>query len=182
MRTSTNSISRIFVATLITLAAASCAQVDADIPETKVTQKSVAFQGIPGAQSAGEVSIVQSFTLGTDDLSWAKDVNSDVTLDEVELTAVSGVNNLGFIRTARITMSAGDGTATPPVEVVNYERPANYQPSPVLDVPTLYPVNVTEVWASNKVVLTLYLTGIFPEQNWAADVTLHMSGKISYKF
>ena len=182
MRTSTNSISRTFIATLISLAGASCAQVDADIPDTKVTQKSVVFQGIPGAQLAGEVSIVQSFTLDTDDLSWAKDINSDVNLYEVELTAVSGVDNLGFIRTARITMSGGDAATTPAVEAINYQRPDNYTPSPVLDVATLYPINVTEVWASQQVVLTLYLTGIFPEQNWAADVTLHMSGKISYKF
>lgn len=175
----TNRVSGIIVSTFVSLLAASCAQVDADIPDTKVTQKSVSFQGIPGAQALGETSITQSFTLDTDQLSWAKDLNSDVYAYEVELTAVSGVQDLGFIRAARITM-AGDATA-PAVEVINYVRPDNYSPSAVLDVPTTYPINVTEVWASKQVVLTLYLTGLFPEQNWSADVTIHLSGKLSYK-
>jgi hypothetical protein len=165
----------------ISLAAASCAQVDADIPDTKVTQKAVSFQGVPGVPGGGEASITESFTLSADDLSWTKELNADVYAYEVELKAVSGVEDLGFIHHARITMSAGDDPTIAPIEVVNYNRPENYTASPILDVPTAEPVNVTTVWAANKVVFTLYLTGVFPEQDWAADITLHLSGKLSYK-
>jgi hypothetical protein len=166
---------------LVAVAAASCAQVDAEIPDAKVTQKSVSFPGVPGAQLAGEVSITQSFTLTADDLSWAKDLNADVFAYEVELKAVSGVQDLSFIHLAVITMAAGADSTVSPVEVINYQRPDNYTPAAVLDVKTSYPINVTSVWAAKKVVLIMNLIGIFPEQDWAVDVTLHMSGKVSYK-
>jgi hypothetical protein len=164
-------------------AAASCARVEADVPQAEVTQKAVNFQAVPGGRQLGEVSITQSFTLTADDLSWAKNLNSEVYATEFELKAVGAIQDLSFIHYARITMSDGtDGATTPAVEIVNYERPANAVASPVIDAPTTYPINVSKVWAAKKVVITMQLAGIFPEEAWAADVTLHMSGKISYKF
>lgn len=177
----TTNISLTGLVALFSLAAASCVQVDAEIPDTKVTQKAVSFQGVPGAQAAGEVSITQSFTVNSDDLSWTKDLNADVYAYEVELTATSGVSDLSFIRLARITMASGEDPSIAPIEVVNYTRPASYTPSAVLDVPTTQPINVTTVWSAKQLVFTLNLTGIFPEQDWTADVTLHLSGKLSYK-
>jgi hypothetical protein len=180
------SLNRIPLATVLALAAAtlaSCARVEADIPDTRVTEKSVNFQGIPGSQLAGEVSITQSFTLTSDDLSWVKNLNSEVYAYEVEMTAAAGVQDLGFIHYARVTMASGEtGADATPTEVVNYERPDDFTPSPALHANTTYPVDVTKAWAAKKVIITLQLVGIFPEQDWAVDVTLHMSGKISYKF
>ena len=170
------------VLTFVVAAAASCAKIDAQIPDTKVTQKSVTFAGVPGGQAGGEVSIKQTFTMNSDQLSWAKDINSDVYADEVELKAVSGVQDLSFIHFARITMSNGEDPSIPAVEVINYQRSDNFTPSPILDVMATTPVNVSSVWAAKKVVFTLYLVGIFPEQEWAADMTLHMSGNLSYSF
>jgi len=182
MRTTTTRTSLV-VALTFAAAAASCAKVEADIPQAQVTQKSVNFQGFPGSKQFGEVSITQSFTLTADDLSWAKDLNSEVYAYEVELKGVGDTQDLGFIHYAHISMSDGakDSTTTP-VEIVDYERPANYVASPVITAPTLSPINVSEVWKSDKVVITLILAGIFPEQGWQADVTNHMSGKVSYKF
>jgi hypothetical protein len=178
--------SRVPLTMLLALAVAtvaSCARVEAEIPDAKVTQKSVSFLGIPGAQAAGEVSITQSFVVTSDDLSWAKDLNSEVYAYEVELKATSGVDDLGFIHYARVTIANGEaGSTAPAVEVINYERPDNFTPSPVLDVKTTHPIDVTSVWAAKKVVVTMQLAGIFPERDWTADVTLHLSGKISYKF
>jgi hypothetical protein len=176
---------RIPLTMLLALAAAttaSCARVEAEIPEAKVTQKAVSFEGVPGGQVDGEVSITQSFTVTADDLSWAKDLNAEVYIYEVELKAVGGVQDLGFIHYARIVIT--DGTAdstTPAAEVINYARPDNYTPSAVLDVKTTQPVNLTAIWAKKQVVVTMQLAGIFPEETWTADVTLHLSGKISYK-
>jgi len=182
MRTTTTKTSLV-VAFTFAAAAASCAKVEADIPQAEVTQKSVAFKGLPGGSSLGEVSITQSFTLTADDLSWAKNLNSEVYAYEVELKAVGALQDLSFIHYAHITMSDGtaDGTL-PAVEIVNYERPANVVASPLLVVPTSSPINLSQVWAAKTVVITMVLAGIFPEEAWAADVTLHMSGKISYKF
>jgi hypothetical protein len=157
--------------------------VEAEIPEAKVTQRGVSFAGVPGGQALGEVSITRSFTVTSEDLSWAKDLNAEVYAYEVEIKARSGVEDLGFIHYARVTISDGNAdSTTPAVEVINYTRPDNYTPSPVLDVKTTQPVNVTAIWAKKKVVVTMELAGIFPEQDWTADVTLHLSGKISYKF
>jgi hypothetical protein len=162
---------------------ASCARVEAEVPETKVTEKAVQFQAVPGGQSLGEISITQSFTLTADDLSWAHNLNTEVYAYEVELKAVSGVEDLSFIHYARVTMSDGSkDSTTEPIEVINYTRPDNFEPSPILDVKTTYPINVTSAWAAKRVTITMELAGIFPEQDWAVDVTVHMSGKISYKF
>jgi hypothetical protein len=182
MRMTTRTLLKVALA-FASSAAASCAKVEADVPQAEVTQKAVKFQGLPGGGQLGEVSITQSFTLTADDLSWAKNLNSEVYATEFELKAVGAVQDLSFIHYARITMSDGtDGATTPAVEIVNYERPASAVASPVLDAPTSYPINVSKVWAAKKVVITMQLAGVFPEDAWAVDVTLHMSGKISYKF
>ncbi len=179
---SSNRIPLSILVSLLVVAGAACAQVDADIPQAKVTQKAVTFQGIPGTGQGGEVSITQTFTLTEDDLSWAKDINADVYANGVELSAVSGVQDLSFIHYARITMSSGSDPATTPIEVVNYQRPDNATVGPVLAVPTTSPINVTSVWAAKKVVFTVEIAGLLPEQGWAADITLQLSGKLSYKF
>jgi len=182
MRTTTTKTSLV-VALTFAAAAASCAKVEADIPQAQVTQKSVNFQGFPGSKQIGEVSVTQSFTLTSADLSWAKELNSEVYATEFELKAVGAVQDLSFIHYAHITMSDGtNGATASAVEIVNYERPANAAPSPVIDAPTSYPINVSHVWAAEKVVITMVLAGVFPEDAWSADVTLHMSGKMSYKF
>jgi hypothetical protein len=102
---------------------------------------------------------------------------------EVELKGVGDTQDLSFIHYAHISMSDGaKDSTTPPVEIVDYQRPANYVASPIINAPTLSPINVSSVWKSDQVVITLVLAGIFPEQGWQADVTLHLSGKVSYKF
>jgi len=153
------------------------------VQEAEVTRKAVNFQGISGGGQLGEVSTTQNFTLTADDLSWAQNLNSDVCAYEVEFKAVGEIQDLSFIHYARVTMSDGtEDATTPAVELVNYERPANALASSVVDAKTTYPIDVTQVWAAKKVVITMNLVGVFPEQTWSADVTLHMSGKISYKF
>jgi len=183
MRNQPTRISMILALACAAAAAASCVRVEADIPEAEVTQKAVKFQGIPGGGQLGEVSTTQSFTLTADDLSWAKDLNSDVYAYEVEIKAVGAIQDLSFIHFAHVSISSGaeDSTA-PAVEVVNYERPADAVASPTISAKTLVPINVTQVWAQKKVIITMNLIGVFPEEEWSADVTLHMSGKISYKF
>jgi hypothetical protein len=183
MRTTTTRNSLVMSLTFLAVAAAACAKVEADVPQAEVTQKSVEFRGLPGGGQLGEVSTTQSFTLTSDDMSWAKNLNSEVYAYAVELKAVGAVQDLSFIHYAHITMADGsDGATTPAVEIVNYERPTNPVASPLIEAKTSYPINVSQVWAAKKVIITMVLAGVFPEAAWSADVTLHMSGKISYKF
>jgi hypothetical protein len=183
MRTTTTTTSLMLALASLAATAASCASVEADVPEITVTQKSVGFQGIPAGWSSGETSMTQTFVLSSDDLSWAKDLNAEVYASEVEIKALGEMQDLGFIHYARITMSDGaTNSTTPAVEIVNYERPESATSSPVIRAKTAYPIDVTKVWAAKKVVITMQLGGVFPDHDWSADVTLHMSGKISYKF
>ncbi len=181
MRTTTKT--PLLLSLLLVAGSVACARVEADVPDMAVTHHAVSFQGIPGSHQAGEVSVTESFTLDSSDLSWAKNLNSDVYAYEVEVKGVGDTQDLSFIHYAHISMSNGaKDSTTPPVEIVDYERPADYVASPVITAPTLTPVNVSSVWKSDQVVITLVLAGIFPEQGWQADVTIHMSGKVSYKF
>ena len=169
--------------TFAAAAAVSCVRVEADVPEAEVTQKAVDFQGIPGGSQAGEVSTTQTFTLSADNLSWAKDLNAEVFATEVKFSAVGDVQDLSFIHYAHITMSdATEDSTTPPVEIVSYERPVDAEASSVLDAKTTCPIEVTQVWAAKKVIITMNLAGLFPEETWFADVTLYLSGKITYKY
>jgi hypothetical protein len=164
----------------VTAAVASCAQVEADVPEATVTKKAVSFQGIPGGSQLGEVSTTQTFTLTSDDLSWAKSMNAQVYVVEVKFSSV-GVD-LSFIHDARVIMADGAvDSSTPPAEIINYERTGAPIASSELSVKTSYPIDVTKLWASKTIVITMQLVGIFPEQAWHADVTLNLGGKISYK-
>jgi hypothetical protein len=182
MATTTTRFSRWLILGCLTAAAASCAQVEADVPEAAVTKKAVNFQGIPGGSQLGEVSTTQSFTLTSDDLSWAKDMNAEVYALEVKFQAVGTVTDLSFIHNARVIMSDGaTDSTTPPAEIINYERTGTPMASSELSVKTSYPVDVTKLWSSKTILITMQLVGVFPEHTWNADVTLNIGGKISYK-
>jgi hypothetical protein len=163
-------------------AAASCARVEAEVSQADVTQKGVTFQGIPGAKLLGEVSTTRSFTMSSDSLSWAKDMNSEVYVNAVEMQAVTGVQDLSFIHFARVTMSdaAADPTV-PPVEIINYERQDGAPVSSLLNVKTAQPIDVSQIWAAKSLLVTVQIGAVFPEQNWSADITLRVGGKLSYK-
>ena len=167
----------------LSCATVACARVEAEVPEAEVTQKAVSFQAVPGGSALGEVSITQSFTISADDLSWAKDLNSEVYATAVEIKLLGDVKDLSFIHYARVLMSDGAAdSSTAPVEVISYQRPDGMAPTDDLLVKTNYPIDVTKVWASKKITITLQLAGVLPEQAWSADITLHMGGKMSYKF
>ena len=178
----THTIETLLVAMAIGAVAASCAQVEADVPEAKVTQKGVSFHGAGwgGGGWSGEVSTTQSFTLDSDNLSWVKDLNSKIYLTQIDLTANSGTQDLSFIHYAHVTMSDGDRKAMP-VELVDYVRPDHQAPTAVLIAKTAYPVDVSKLWTVKKLVVTVTVAGDLPEKSWSVDVTLHLSGQISYK-
>ena len=111
---------------------ASCAEVEAEIPEAQVTQKGVSFHGMGrGDGWDGEVAATQTFALSSANLSWVKDLNSKIYLTQIDLRPASGVKDLSFIHYARAVM-AGDHK-TMPVELVNYVRPDHQDETPVLE-------------------------------------------------
>jgi len=163
-----------------TLFATSCAEVEADVPEAQVTQKAVTFQGTGWSNGHGEASTMQFFTLSSTNLAWMKDLNSKVYVTEIDLAAVAGVQDLNFIHYAHVSIS--DASAkVPPVEIATYMRPDNMAPTAVLKVKTAYPIDISKVWTAKKMLVGVAVAGDLPEKSWSVDVTLHLSGKISYK-
>ena len=159
---------------------ASCAEVEAEVPEAQVTQKGVSFHGMGrGDGWNGEVAATQTFTLSSANLSWVKDLNSKIYLTQIDLRPASGVEDLSFIHYARAVM-AGDHK-TMPVELVNYVRPDHQDEIPVLEAKSPHPVDISQAWAADKVLVTVTVAGRLPERPWSVDVTLYLSGKMSYK-
>jgi hypothetical protein len=180
--TSTSKTLPVVMLLLAATAAASCAEVEAEVPEATVTQKGLAFRSVEwgGQDWPGEVSVMQTFTLSSANLSWVKDLNSTIYITQIDITATSGVDDLGFIHYAHVTMADAEKVWLP-VVLVDYMRAENQGPLPVLHAKTLYPVNVSEVWKAKKLLVTIALAGKIPDKSWTVDLTLHLSGKISYK-
>jgi len=165
---------------LFAVLTASCAEVEAEVPEAQVTQKNVSFHGIDGWGGwDGEVSATRTFALSADNLSWVKDLNSKVYLTQIDLRAVGGTKDLSFIHYAHAVMAGDHKTA--PVEIASYVRPDDHKEIPVLSAKTPYPVDISRVWEADKVLVTISVAGRLPERGWSVDVTLYLSGKMSYK-
>jgi hypothetical protein len=179
-RTSTNHALRA-VLLLGAAAAAACAQVEADVPEAQVTQKGVSFHGT-GAWGArpGETAAMQSFALSSSNLSWVKDLNSKIYITQIDLKAASGVEDLSFIRNAHVAMADAEKMWSA-VPVVDYERPDKQGPTSVLTAKSPYPVDVSQVWTADKVLVSVAIAGDLPHKPWSVDVVLYLSGKLSYK-
>jgi len=160
---------------------ASCAQVEAEVPEAQVTQRNLSFEGAgPWGSLAGDVSAEQSFTLTGANLSWVKDLNSKVYITQVDFRATGGVEDLRFIRYANVTMADAENQWTP-VVVIDYMRPDDQAPTTALTARTPYPVDISNVWKAEEIVVSVAVAGGLPAKPWTADVTLHLSGKITYK-
>jgi hypothetical protein len=167
---------------LLTAGLGACVEVQANVPNVEITQHGVMFQGVPGAKQFGEVSVTHTFTLSGDQLSFTKDMNSQVYAMEVILRPTGSMQNLDFIRTARVLMSSPTkGGVQPATEIINYERANDQVSQPILSVKTLVPIDITELWAAEKTDITLTISGVLPEADWSVDVALRLGGKIEYK-
>ena len=160
---------------------ASCAQVEADVPDAQVTQKGVSFRGSGWGGYHDEASVTQSFTLSSANLSWVKDLNSKIYVTEIDLEATSGVQDLSFIHYAHVSIVDADTKMAVPINIVDYVRPNNMAPSSKLTAKTAYPIDITKVWTAKKLLVTVSLAGDLPEKSWSVDVIIHLSGNISYK-
>jgi hypothetical protein len=181
MRRATTNSPLLVTLSFLAVAVASCAQVEADVPEAKVTQKSVTFQGVLGGMwKGGETSTTQFFTLSSAELSWMKDLNSKVCVSAVDLKVVSGVKDLSFIHYGHIAIANGDVMGLP-IEIADYVRPEDAEPSVELTARHVPPADISKIWTAKKVVVSVAVAGDLPQKPWSVDVTLHLSGKIAYK-
>jgi hypothetical protein len=170
---------RLFVPMLAALTGGCSPSFEADLPDVEITQHGLKMAGVPGAAVLGDTSVTSSFTLSSS--TWTKRMNSQVFVHHVTITARGDLANLDFIRFARVTVAApaiSDGTTA----IMDYERSPDAPSSSAIEVSLPAPIDVTSLWSANQLVIELQVAGQLPEQDWSVDVTLNLSGNITYKF
>jgi len=161
--------------------AGGCLQVEAEAPSVTVTQKDIVFDGIPALVMAalGSASMTTSFSQSHSKLDLPSGLTPTVDSLRVTLKAKSGVTNLDFIESLRITMSGG-GT---PVTLVDYERSNGAKSvGSSLSVESLNPAHVFEEWKADEAVFTVTVAGELPSSSWTADAQIDFSGHVSYAY
>ena len=160
------------------LAALACSpSFEADMPEIDITQRGVKIAGVPQAALAGDTSVTTSFTYSLS--AWAKRLNSDVCVHHLTIAASGSVPNLDFIKLARVT-AANPARAESTTELLNYDRSQAAPSSSDIDASMATPIDITSIWSADKAVIELDMAGQLPEQDWTVDVTLSLSGRITY--
>jgi len=163
---------------LATLAGGCAPSFEADVPDVEVTQRQLKMAGVPAAAQVGEVSVSTSFVLSSSSTAWAKRLNSRVFLHQVKISPTGGLADLGFIRLAHVT-ARDPARPEGATELLSYARTEATPPSSDIEVSMPTPLEITTLWSADSTVIDLQLAGQLPEQDWAVDVTLSLSGKIT---
>jgi hypothetical protein len=178
----TNTRPALFSMLMVLLAgvAAGCGvSVEADVPEVVVTQRDLAFDGVPLAGLIGDVSITRSFSQEHKKLELPDQLDSHVTALGVVLTAKSGITDFSFIHNLRVTMS---DEIHDPIELAAYQQDPSAAPSGVLSMKSANPVNTLEAWKTNSATFTVEVAGTLPPQGWSVDLAIHFAGTIKYTY
>ena len=67
-----------------------------------------------------------------------------------------------------------------PTELLNYERSEAAPSSSNIAVSMVTPIDITTIWSADQAVIELQVAGQLPEQDWTVDLTLILSGKMTY--
>ena len=169
------------IPTLAALAGACSFSAEADIPEVDVTQHGVTIPGVARAKGTGDVWVTSSFTFSSSNTAWAKRMNSEIFLHQVTVTATDGVPNLDFIKSARLTM-ADSANSEATTEIVSYDRCDEAPSSSTIEVSMPEPIDITPLWSADQTLIELAMAGQLPEEDWTLDVTLKLTGKITYSY
>ncbi len=167
------------LAGLASLLVGACSPIEVDANNVEVTQHGVHFDAAPPVVANVVLSVSQSFELDSAKVTWAKDLNAEVHVTHIHLHAVSGVPNLDFIRAANLAMSDVSKSQAP-ITVASYQRSAGAGSSSDLEVGNPQPVDVTAAWSGDRVRIDVGVTGSLPTTAWTIDVTLSLTGQISY--
>jgi hypothetical protein len=178
--------------------------VEADIPDIQVTQRGLAFDGVPVAGIDGSVSLTYTQAHGKLDLP--EELDSEVKTLSVAIRAAGGVDDLSFIRHIRITMAPGSGGGAP-IELGTYDAAtatskkgngnengngngngkgeataSGTGSAKEITLTTLNPANVLDAWKTESALFTLEIAGTLPTTSWSADVIIHFAGSAKYKY
>jgi hypothetical protein len=155
---------------------------EGDIPDVEIARHDVAFPAAPASLAGIESTQVVEYRQKPTRLGLPKTAFSSVQVWSVAITAKSGVGDLAFIRTLRITARSTDSelASMPPVEIGRYERDEDSNVGAVIYIPCIPPPDVTALWVSSQVVFTFEATGRLPAVPWSADAAMRFGAKLAY--
>lgn len=169
-----------FIVPVLAALAGGCAgSFQADVPDIEITQRGVKMPGAPLATSADDSSVSSFFALSSCNTAWAKRLNSDVLVHQVTIAASGSLPGLEFIDLALVT-AANPASPASPTELLNYDRSEAAASRADIDVSMATPINITTLWSADQAVIELQVAGQLPEQDWTVDLTLILSGKMTY--
>jgi hypothetical protein len=177
--TSRHRLTPVFFGLLASVASVACSA-SADIPEVKVTQSDVAFDGVPRVPGLTDVTT----TLQTQ-FDHPKGLGLPDMLDpelyplSAHVQARDDMENLGFIQEIKLTIASRAADAPPPMVVANYRRTGSSATSKNIQLQTDKDSDVLAYWETKDAYYDLEVSGILPEDNWAVDVVFSFSGKLS---
>ena len=154
---------------------------EVDLPDVEITQHGVKMAGVPETAQVGDASVTSSFTFSSSTTAWAKRMNSAVFVHQVTIAASTGLADLDFIESARVTLAAPASSGST-IDLVNYDRSEDAPSNSSIEVTMLAPIDITSLWSADQMVIELQVAGQLPGQDWTVDVTLTLSGNITYEF
>ncbi len=171
-----------FIVPLLAALASGCApSFEADVPDFEITQRGLKMPGVPHTAGANDSSVSSSFALSSCNAAWAKRLNSHVRLHQVTINASGSLPNLDFVDLARVT-ATNPANAESPTELLNYDRDEAAPSGSDIGVSIAVPIDITTLWSAAQAVIELQVAGQLPEQDWTVDLTLRLSGKMTYDF
>jgi hypothetical protein len=167
------------IAVLAALISGCSPSFEADVPDLEITRRGLKIQGVPQTTPVGDVSATSSFALSSCNTAWARRMNSDVLVHRVRIAASGSLPNLDFIELSRVT-AANPASPEGPTELLSYDRSEMALSSSDIDVSMSAPIDITTVWSADQAVIELQVAGQLPEHDWTVDLTLRLSGKMTY--
>lgn len=158
-----------------------CSPIEVEANDVEVTQRGIRFDAAPAVLGNVMLSVAQSFEIDSANVAWAKDLNANVQVDKVTLHPTSGVPNLGFIQSLTVSVSDASRAQTP-IQVMTFKRAASATVGSDLQVTNTQPVDVTSAWSGDRVRVDLAVSGSLPTTAWSLDMTLLLSGQITYRY
>jgi hypothetical protein len=170
------------------LALAGCTPiVDAKFPDVEITRPDIS---VPAAGIAGSMSVPFSFTfdsskLGSSSNPANQEEIAEVDLDQLTLSAKSGVSDLSFIESLHVVAYVPTNTvdAFPSdrqVEIADYQRRGNAPIGAIFSVPLPEPVDLLPLLQPDKsqqrkIVVSFNLGGKLPNTAWTTDIAMSLS-------
>ncbi len=175
----------LLVPVVVVLGLSGClASAEAQIENVEVSQRGMSFPGIPQGALLGDVSTSYVFAIKPAKLSLPRAVRTEIVAADVTLRATSGVLDLAFIRTLRMTVQGkivdSDLPELQPTQLAVYERSGDGVVGPVLTMPNRDASNLLEHWKASTLLFTLEVAGTMPTLDWTADLTIGLTGRLVY--